>query len=342
MWKKLSLYVCLITILCSCQKQRSAYAPPTFPEVKKIHAHRLSDELLISYPLDMAVSEDYIFILALADNAWLQVYDKTTGQLLGSFVTRGQGPGEATTANMCYYNAREKKIFVYDESSMKLLTYQFDKDADNWGALIEERSFYDLGGTLRRVWELRNGRFLVDGQLGTKSDQQKRFQMLADAKVVADYNDFPIDTPKERSVWSSPAIAISPDCKKMAVGTLYGGILELFDLSQNIELRAIRKFYPPVVQYLSGTIQNTEETVWGFSALCATDERIYSVFIGNKNPNLFNNLSVFDWDGRELIKYNTDCLVLRICASTQEPNKLYGIAFSETHEFYLVSFSLGS
>ena len=69
MWKKLSLYVCLITILCSCQKQRSAYAPPTFPEVKKIHAHRLSDELLISYPLDMAVSEDYIFILALADNA---------------------------------------------------------------------------------------------------------------------------------------------------------------------------------------------------------------------------------------------------------------------------------
>ena len=75
MWKKLSLYVCLITILCSCQKQRSAYAPPTFPEVKKIHAHRLSDELLISYPLDMAVSEDYIFILALADNlkAWARI-----------------------------------------------------------------------------------------------------------------------------------------------------------------------------------------------------------------------------------------------------------------------------
>ena len=72
----------------------------------------MSDELLISYPLDMAVSEDYIFILALADNAWLQVYDKTTGQLLGSFVTRGQGPGEATTANMCYYNAREKEKFL--------------------------------------------------------------------------------------------------------------------------------------------------------------------------------------------------------------------------------------
>lgn len=112
------------------------------------------------------------------------------------FCNRRQGPGEATTANMCYYNAREKKISVYDESSMKLLTYRFDKDADNWGALIEERSFYDLGGTVRRVWELRNGRFLVGGQLGTKSDQQKRFQMLADAKVVADYNDFPIDTPK--------------------------------------------------------------------------------------------------------------------------------------------------
>ena len=58
--------------------------------------------------------------------------------------------------------------------------------------------------------------------------------------MEADYNDYPIDTPNERSVWSSPAIAIFPDCKKMAVGTLYGGILELFDLSHNIELRAIR------------------------------------------------------------------------------------------------------
>lgn len=82
MWKKLSLYVCLITILCSCQKQRSAYAPPTFPEVKKIHAHRLSDELLISYPLDMAVSEDYIFILALADNAHCRYMIRLQGNCL--------------------------------------------------------------------------------------------------------------------------------------------------------------------------------------------------------------------------------------------------------------------
>ena len=160
--------------------------------------------------------------------------------------------------------------------------------------------------------------------------------------MSADYNDFPIDTPEERSVWLSPAIAVSPDCKKMVVGTLYGGVLELFDLSKGIELKAIRKFYPPVVQYLSGTIQNTKETVWGFSALCATDEKVYSVFIGDKNPNLFNNLSVFDWDGRELIKYNTDCLILRICASIREPNKLYGIAFSKTREFYLVSFTFDS
>lgn len=47
--------------------------------------------------------------------------------------------------------------------------------------------------------------------------------------------------------------------------------------------------------------------------LCVIDERIYSVFIGDKNFNLFNNLFVFDWDGWELIKYNIDCFVLRIC-----------------------------
>ena len=55
-------------------------------------------------------------------------------------------------------------------------------------------------------------------------DQQKRFQKCWQMqKWWLITNDFPIDTPKERSVWSSPAIAISPDRKKMAVGTLYGG-----------------------------------------------------------------------------------------------------------------------
>lgn len=82
------------------------------------------------------------------------------------------------------------------------------------GNIDRRTAFYNLGATVRRVWGLRDDKFLVDGQLGTKSDQQKRFQMLADAEVVADYSDFPIDTPEERAVWSSPAIAVSPDCKK--------------------------------------------------------------------------------------------------------------------------------
>ena len=88
--------------------------------------------------------------------------------------------------------------------------------------------------------------------------------MLADAKVVADYNDFPIDTPKERSVWSSPAIAISPDCKKMAVGTLYGGILELFDLITKHRIKRQSEILSSGRAILSGTIQNTEETVGAF------------------------------------------------------------------------------
>lgn len=65
-----------------------------------------------------------------------------------------------------------------------------------------------------------------------------------------------------------------------------------------------------------------------------------SSLIGGKNPNLFNNIYVFDWEGNEVVKYNTDCLVLRICATSEQPDKLYGIAFSEDKEFYLVSFSL--
>lgn len=337
MWKILLNFICISFALCSCNQQSEAYAPPVFSTIEEIHSYRLSDELIIGYPMDMFVNESYVFILALADNTWLQVYDKNTGEHIGGFVPKGQGPGEVVTGTTCSYDEEKYIISIFDETSMKLLTYHFNDDIKKSFTFIDEKAFYNCGASVRRVWPLKKDLFFIDGQLGTASEQQKRFQLMLDTEVINEYNDFPVSSYTERLVFMSPTISISPDRQKMAVGTLYGGILELFDLSGNIELRTLEKFYPPIIQCLSGAIQNTEETIWGFSTLCTTDDKIYSVLIGDKNPNLFNNISVFDWKGRPLIKYKTDCLVLKLCASPKEPGKLYGLAFSENKEFYLVS-----
>lgn len=337
-WKKLLICICLSMALFSCTSNKSdqTYAPPVFSVTKELKSNQLSDGMLISYPFDMFVTGDYVFVLALADNTWLQVFQKTTGKHVGGLIGRGQGPGEIINATTLSYDEVNRMLFVFDEAAKKLLSYQLNNDADNLISYIEEKAFNALDGVVRRAWPMYNESFLVDVQPG----EQKRFQLYSDNKATNEYNQFPVDLEEQRFSFMSATVALSPDREKMVVGTLYGGILEIFNLSEKIELTKVRKFYRPEVQYQGGALRRTDETIWGFSTLCATRKHIYGVLIGDKNPNLFNNISVFDWDGDEVAKYNTDCLVLRICASEQEPDKLYGIAFSADKEFYLVSFSL--
>lgn len=340
MWKRVLIINCVSLLLSSCGDRKSTYSVPAFPVVKELHGDRLSDELIIGYPYDMFVNDKFVFILALLDDHWLQVYDKETGKHIGGFITQGQGPGEVAVAQTVFYDEQHQRLSVFDQTSMKLLFYHLNDDVKKMVSFESERLLHDLGGGVRHAWPLSEKLLLVDGQLGKEADKQKRFQLLSGDQVIAEYNDFPVNLPEERLTFLNPAISVSPDRKKMAVGTLYGGILESFDLADSIIQKNVKKLYRPIVEMRSGAIRNTDETVFGFSSLCATKEYIYSVLIGNKNPNLFNNISVFDWDGCEVIKYTTDCLVFKICASSTEPNKLYGIAFSENKEFYIVSFTL--
>lgn len=317
-----------------------SYTPPVFPVKKKVNSKRLSDGLIFYYPFDMFIDGDNIFILALSENTWLQVYNKKTGEYVGSFISKGQGPGEVITGAMLYYDPSCRSISIYDETSVKLLTYFISDSSDKLLMFSGEKSFYALDGVVRRAWPLEDSRYLMDGQLRGRLGVQKRFQLVSNDKVINEFNKYAVTSEVEKLAFLSPNISLSPDKEKMAVGTLYGAILELYDISENIILRNTRRFYPPILKYFSGTIQNTEETIWGFSTLYATNSNLYTVLIGGKDPNLFNNISVFDWDGKEQIRYETDCSVLKLCSSEEEPNKLYGIAVSEDKDFYLVSFDL--
>ena len=126
----------------------------------------------------------------------------------------------------------------------------------------------------------------------------------------------------------------------MAVGTLFGGILEFFQLSDDINISSTRYFYSPEVNFSGGSLLPTDQTVYGFSALCATDALLYSVMIADKDPNQFNKICTVDCKGNEIAKYQTDCLVFNLCASDTDTNRLYAIAISQEKGFYLVSFDL--
>ncbi|NDV65518.1 BF3164 family lipoprotein [Bacteroides sp. 224] len=346
MWKSTIILITSIFILVSCKPQKDEYNPPVFPISEKLSSQAISEELIIGTPYDMFVHGDYIFILAFTEEHWLQAYDKHTGDFVGKFARKGQGPNELIMGTNLTFNSETHILSIYDSQLKKVFYYRIGNEPSDLVSFIRTENLYELGGerVVRNAWPLyTSGNYLIDGQLGEGEgvkSKLKRFQMLSQNGIVSEYNQFPISAEDKYLPHLQTCISVSPNQEKMAVGILNGAILEMFDLKENISLTKVRKFYPPSFDEVDGRVKFGEDMVFGFAFLCSTDTYIYTILIGDKDSNKLNNISVFDWEGNEVCRYETDCPLLRLYSPVDEPDKLYGIAVSDNQEFYLVSFDL--
>ena len=334
MWKVI-LSLSLVIVLCSCTKN-DGYKAPMFPIEKELKGTCLSSELMITYAYDMCVDDKFIYVLALADDKWVQVYDRQTGEHLGAFVGQGQGPGEVSVGESITLIPNAQRLSVYDQAQRRLVVYKV-LDSENSPILSFEKdlNFIKWEGAVRNVWPLENS-LLVNGQLGEQDGAPKRFQLLHENEIVSAYNEFPIEAKEKQMVFLSPKVCFTPSMNKMATGILYGGILEIFDLSDNdISLEGIHKFYEPKVNLGSGSINPESGMKYGFSSMCATEDFIYTVLIGDEDPNKLNHLSVFDWSGKGVAKYHTTQLLFKLACVEGEEGKLYALTFEPAKGFSL-------
>ena len=49
--------------------------------------------------------------------------------------------------------------------------------------------------------------------------------------------------------------------------------------------------------------------------------------IGDSDPNKLNNISVFDWNGKGLIRYKTDKQIFKLSCYPGNPSELYALTF---------------
>lgn len=337
--RKIILSSLLIIVLCACAKNDN-YTAPVFPIEKELKGACLSSDLLFSYAYDMCVDNDFIYVLALADNKWVQVYDKHTGEHLGAFVGQGQGPGEVSVGESMTLERTDRCLSVYDQAQRRLVTYRISKDGIPMLSFEKDMNLINLEGAVRNVWPLKNS-YLVNGQLGEQDGTPKRFQLWNEKEIVATYNKFPVEAREQQLTFLSPKVCFSPSLDKMATGILYGGILEIFQLSdKSISLEGIHKFYEPKVSLGTGNINPDSGMKYGFSSMCATDDLIYTVLVGDEDPNKLNHISVFDWEGNAMIKYCTEQLVFKLACMEEEEGKLYALTFEPAKGFSLYLYNV--
>lgn len=336
----LSIVTCFLISATSCVVPNK-YASPAFKKEVESDLKILKDDLLTTLPYDIVVCGDYVAVLALNNGKWIQLYDKETGVFSGSYINQGNGPGEFAVASKLNYDEQTKELSVFDLQSGKFSTFSFNgSDTEKVNYKIDyNTSKWDF--IPFNVFKLNDNDLLINGQVPLMSEKpQVRLHKTSGADILSQYNKFPeIESPDMLSAFVHQSATVSPNKTKFAMGTLFGGILETFELNSAIKPIKMSYFSPPNLDIVNGVMRHNTNTVWGFADLEAGDNYVYSVYIGDKDINNIKNVSIFDWKGNAVCKVNLPNMIHRLCVDVQE-STLYAVGLSQDGGFNLVSLDL--
>lgn len=335
-------YSLILLASCSQEKAELTFEEPQFAHTENIQGIGIGEPLELKIPQGLAVGSNSIYVLSVTGDKAVHAYDKSTGEKLGEYVSIGEGPGEVSgMPSDMELDDSEGTLTVYDTQAEKAVVMSVREDGSL--AFKEEKSLVLDEGVMRHAWMLGGKSLLIDGQAVMKSDgQMGRYQILDGGTVVSEYGEFPV--PEFKSAFmNNVRTELSPDRSKMVVCTLYGGIMETFSLKNGkIKLQRQRGFYP-IIADSDGSMFNimpNDNTVYGFSSVCSTNDQIYTVLIGGKDASVFNRIAVFDWNANPVKEYVTDKNAMLIAADPKDESHLYAIVFEPESGFNLCKFVL--
>lgn len=102
-----------------------------------------------------------------------------------------------------------------------------------------------------------------------------------------------------------------------------------------------RYFYKPILQKKGSVYNPTEETIYGFCHLHATDNYLYATVHGKKNPtSMPTAIWKFGWEGNPITEYQCDNTPIESFTVDEEKNKIYVIAYNPEGEQILGEINL--
>ncbi len=325
-----------IAFLCSCGSEKlQTYYLPDFEiesEAKKVI---IVPELLIQFPYDICAYNNNIYLLAEDEGKWLHVYDQNSGDKIGSFVDKGQSPQELVFGYSMQIDPNNDQVSIYDCSQQKINTYILTSDTCTYDSNF---SFAEFSSVLDNVYPINNNSYFVSGETNIKGERKCRFQIVKNGKVESSYAHYPIED-KYKSIFTSGlSTSVSPSMKKMCSSTLYGGILEFFDIDKGISHGKSNLIFEPQGIFNGYSFEPNEQTTYGFSDIYATDKTVYAVMIGSKDPNANSIITTWDWNGNPIGHYRTKDIICKICVN--QNNELFAVIYDKEIGFQIIKYDL--
>lgn len=343
------LYCSILAVLLfiGCSPGEKQYRTPTFETKHDARFEKLTGEELYSIIRDIWVYKSYLLVYGFKDNYQLHLYDKSSGKEIMSTIVVGRGPKEMYGIDCMHLDFETGHFTAYDYNQNKKLTFQIDSLVKNgFDAIYEQR--YGSPVWCRTTVPL-HGKELVIKNPGRNAKDTvgvSRFEIRDDAGNIVARNDmFPIEDRDVRfNVYNESRVSVSPDQTKLAIGTIWGGILETYSLDEGIRHLSTGYFTKPDI--IAGNAPGfTDETILGFADIYATNDLIYTSYDGiqkakglmdipsEKRPLQYNRIAIFDWHGHGLEEIVTDYNVLNLCVDTD--GTIYAAIYDNDGRFHI-------
>lgn len=308
---------------CIKRDKKEHYKTPVFPRKEVVSFDIVTDSLILPVLVhDIAYKDGRLLLLYGYEMQWLHIYNLQERKLEKSLISVGRGPQEMLYANTFSVNPSKNTLNLFDYQQRKLLSLDCDSIFNN-NVVIKERIFKDAYFKVIPKEDNYITYFTYDPRF---DDRIVRFFLQsAWEETLASFNEYPVsDSSLASAIYTVYSLDISPDQTKMASATLYGGILECFDISQD-QFEKINTLYVSE-PFLKGgkDLLDWDKTLYCFGDLWTTNELIYAAYGAKDNKTLTSRIAVFDWKGNPLKLYETDHVIQRFCIDEKE-NVVYAI-----------------
>lgn len=324
---KTNIFLVFLLIQFSCitkQDKELTFIPIKKEIIRNVPAQIINSSLMMVMARDIDVYKDYLVVRTFTDNKYLHILNKNTGETMRSLATKGNGPNEITDMADQIQIDKEGNLSWFDFNKKRLFYCNIDSviNSSSHYTIIDFESYFT---NIDLVLPLHKGYLLSLGDKHSEVNDTKRYAMADSTKITSVYSGFPVvknETRNPESVYlnyrTSQHITPSPDMSKFVASEIYGGILEIFHLSDSIRLQSIHPLY-----------KCESNELHGFVDVYATDSFIYAIKIdsnlnGSNPENRYNKVMVFNWDGEYIKTYQTNYNLLTLCVD-EKSKRLYAI-----------------
>ena len=319
--------------LCSgCIQGIKDYAYPTFPRNEKLTGEILQEDLAMNPPLDIFCTERYVVMLSLRDNLLLHFFDKETGKYVGSRLNYGRGANEFLRCDNFNYDPKKHIVSFNNDTKQTLTRFVLTDSAtcSNFETVRREENV----PAYRTILSLPDKGYIVEHAPVDGDAWLQRYDSTG--QLIGTCTKGLTDPLERNSSDGQSWAALSPDGKHYARISLYGCILQIYDIErERITEKYTGRYIRPIgkVEEPYGFEATPGETIMGACDLYATNDYLVAPML-NARTDSTSTIVVWNWDGDPIAQFETGHLVIRLCVDPCDPNCIY--AFSVINEEFVL------